>query len=150
MLLAIIVSVATVFAAYPFKSEKIKGSPLGFFSLRSPVTTWNSLDEKNRLTGDISKVIEWDAIQEITVLYAVLHIRGPKDTEDYIKKFIGAGKLTPKIDKNIKVDTSYEDKKLSLQALLKLKNGKVALVSISPNYVIVELDRKIGLKKKKS
>ena len=134
------------FAVDLFKSELVKGNPLGFRSLRSPVSYWNILNKDHRITGNVSKVIDWNQIKEITVIYALLHIRGSKDVEDYIKKFVSEGELISKLNKNIKFDAAKEDKNLSLQALLKFKNGKTALVSISDYYVVIELDRKVGLK----
>lgn len=136
------------FAADWFKSELVKGDPLGFRSLRSPVSYWNILNEDHRMTGNVSKIIQWNQVQEITVIYAVLHIRGSKDVEDFIKKFVSEGELISKLNENINFDAAQEDKNLSLQALLKFKNGKTALISISDYFVVIESEKNIGLKKK--
>ena len=145
LLLFVIFAAGAVFAAESFKAEKIKGDPLGFWSAHKPVASWRAGKPENHLIGSVSNVCAWTEIQSVQIIQAFLHIRGPGDTEAYIKNVLADAQFLEALPKSAVLPVGGQDSRLDLQALLKLKDGTYALLSVTDRFAVIEHNRRLGL-----
>jgi hypothetical protein len=128
------------------KAEKIEGDPLGFLDPSRPFGVWQwNPDPEHRMEGSVSNLVVWGNIQSIQVLDTKLAIQGSGDIEEYIKHVLTDKEFLKTVPANKRFEPDDEDKQLSLQAILKLKDGTYALLSITDSWAIIERDRKLGL-----
>ncbi len=145
ILFGVVIAGAVAFALEGFKAEKLEGDPLGFHSSRRPVASWQAWKPEDRLSGPVSNVCAWADVQTVQVVHAVLHIRGPADVETYIKNVLSDAEFLKAMPEGTALRADDQDSHLSLQALLKLKDGTYALLSVTDRWAVVEHDRKLGL-----
>jgi hypothetical protein len=126
-------------------SHKIVGGSLGFRSIRSPVRHWAAHKVENRWQGKLADTFRWGDIKHIHVLYLQMHIRGPRDVEAALEAAISGAQLVDKLPDDVTADLILEDGSILLQALLDLKDGKRALISLTGRCCVVENNRGVGL-----
>jgi hypothetical protein len=140
-----ILAAGAIFAADWFKAEKIEGDPLGFWSARKPVASWQAGKPEDHLSGPVSNVCAWSDVQSVQIVHALLHIRGPGDTEAYIRGVLSDAQFLKALPEGIALRADEQDSRLSLQALLKLKDGTYALLSVTDRFAVIEHHRRLGL-----
>jgi hypothetical protein len=145
ILLGTVFAVAVAFALDGLKAEKLEGDPLGFSSTRRPVASWQAWKLEHRLSGPVSNVCAWADVQTVQIVHALLHLRGPGDVGAYMKGILSGTEFVNTVPEGMALRADDQDSQLNLQALLKLKDGTYALLSVTDRWAVIEHRQKLGL-----
>jgi hypothetical protein len=123
----------------------------GFKTLHDPIGSWEALRPKDRWTGKLSESIPWGQVERVDVLLVTIAVRDHRDVESFIRQGLEAAVLLK--DKRFDISSTAKTEKGQLfyvQALLELKDGSRALVSIGPGeagrtWRVIEHQGRVGL-----
>lgn len=145
---AITLSMSPVLVLASEPAKVASNNVLGFRSLRDPVGQWSRLKTERRWCGRLSKKLLWKQIQTIHVLDLRLHVRDRRDVESFARKALEEAVLIQKQPSETRLKTRNGEKWIMLQALLIMKEGPPALLSIGhtgTSWLVIEHQGRMGL-----
>jgi hypothetical protein len=127
---------------------KVASGPLGFTTHVDALDRWNTMQPKQRWTGELAKTIAWDQIERIHILDLAMHLRSKADIDEFLKPILAAATLVEQKPERFPDKPKSGRYGVMLQALLDLENGESALITIGnshPNWLVVEYQSRVGL-----